>query len=76
MAKKLKKQVQKEQKVEVNLKPTATFKLKKEYKMRMASFIDPAARHAMKKMFINGQLHEEEATRNGRKGFLEMFKGG
>ena len=45
------------------MKPTSTFKMKKQTKMRAASFIDPHKRGEYKRAMIQAQLAEEEAAR-------------
>lgn len=43
------------------MKPGSTFKLSKEVKRRLCFINDPHQRGAIKRMFINAQLHSENA---------------
>lgn len=60
----------------VVLKTNSSFRLKKEYKMRTSSGrISKEEQRFRRRLFIAAQLAEAQATNQGRKGFLEMFKG-
>lgn len=45
------------------MKPTSSFKMKKQYKRMLAQYIDPHERGRMKRLFIDAQLSEEAAAR-------------
>lgn len=45
------------------MKPTSTFKMKKQYKMLLCNYKDKETRNFMKKLFIQAQLIEEKTER-------------
>lgn len=45
------------------MKPTSTFKMKKQYKVMAATILDPHKRGEFKRAMIQAQLAEEEARR-------------
>ncbi len=56
--------------------PNSSFRMKKEYKRRLALSKNRAVESTLRRMFISAQLAEESASMRMQKGYLEMFKGG
>lgn len=48
------------------LKPTSNFKMKKQTKRFMATFVDPVQRAQFKKMMIDAQLQSEVKTKTSK----------
>lgn len=48
------------------LKPTSTFKMKKQTKRFMATFVDPVKRAQFKNMMIEAQLQSEIRTKTSK----------
>ena len=61
---------------QVEIKAGKHFRLESKYKRILGSVKDAHERGAWKRMFIEAQLAEQQAGMTGRKGYLEMFKGG
>lgn len=59
----------------MQVKTDSRFRLSKSAKMMMANFPNAHERGAFKRAMISAQLVDEAASRDNRKGYLEMFKG-